>query len=167
VRSQSSWSIAGAHYKHWATSLGNFGVTPFFGGNFDTRARSSRLVEKRILQSERLAAENKTHTRLRCCIQYTNWPCNADGKSRRIQAQFEQDTNHSRITADQEIQETLGHNLTSNFPPHGALKAAPKLKGLVKRKYTYIAFHTTRTFSHTCSWIHLFTDTYINTHLHT
>ena len=34
VRSQSSWSIAGAHYKHWATSLGNFGVTPFFGGNF-------------------------------------------------------------------------------------------------------------------------------------
>jgi len=34
VRSQSSWSIAGAHSKHWATSLGNFGVTPFFGGNF-------------------------------------------------------------------------------------------------------------------------------------
>ena len=34
VRNQSSWSIAGAHYKHWATSLGNFGVTPFFGGNF-------------------------------------------------------------------------------------------------------------------------------------
>ena len=34
VRRQSSWSIAGAHYKHWATSLGNFGVTPFFGGNF-------------------------------------------------------------------------------------------------------------------------------------
>jgi len=33
VRSQFSWSIAGAHYKHWATSLGNFGVTPFFGGN--------------------------------------------------------------------------------------------------------------------------------------
>ena len=34
VRSQFSWCIAGAHYKHWATSLGNFGVTPFFGGNF-------------------------------------------------------------------------------------------------------------------------------------
>jgi len=34
VRNKSSWSIAGAHYKHWATSLGNFGVTPFFGGNF-------------------------------------------------------------------------------------------------------------------------------------
>jgi len=33
VRSQSSWSIAGAHYKHWATSLGNFSVTSFFGGN--------------------------------------------------------------------------------------------------------------------------------------
>ena len=33
VRSQSSWSIAGAHYKHWATLLGNFGVTPFFGGS--------------------------------------------------------------------------------------------------------------------------------------
>ena len=33
VRSQSSWSIAGAHYEHWATSLGNFSVTPFFGGN--------------------------------------------------------------------------------------------------------------------------------------
>ena len=43
VRSQSSWSIAGAHYEHWTTSLGNFvsphflagisfGVTPFFGG---------------------------------------------------------------------------------------------------------------------------------------
>jgi len=32
VQSQSSWSIAGAHYKHWATSLCNFGVTPFFGG---------------------------------------------------------------------------------------------------------------------------------------
>ena len=34
VRSQSSWSIAGAHYKHWATSLGNFGVTPFFWREF-------------------------------------------------------------------------------------------------------------------------------------
>jgi len=32
VRSQSSLSIAGAHYEHWAISLGNFGVTPFFGG---------------------------------------------------------------------------------------------------------------------------------------
>jgi len=42
----------------------------------------------------------------------------------------------STITADQEIKETLGHSLTSIFPTHGmvALKAAPKLKGLVKRK---------------------------------
>jgi len=75
----------------------------------------------------------------------------------------------STITADQEIKETLGHSLTSIFPTHGmvALKAAPKLKGLVKRKWTYIALHTTHTFSHTCSYIHLITDTYINTHLHT
>jgi len=44
--------------------------------------------------------------------------------------------NTSTITADQEIKEKLGHNLTSIFPTHGmvALKAAPKLKGLVKRK---------------------------------
>ena len=34
VRSQSSWSIASAHYKLWATLLGNSSVTPFFGGNF-------------------------------------------------------------------------------------------------------------------------------------
>jgi len=42
----------------------------------------------------------------------------------------------STITADQGIQETLGHNLASIFPTHRmvALKAAPKLKGLVKRK---------------------------------
>jgi len=41
VRSQSSWSIAGAHYKHWATSLGNFSVTPFFGGNLTLSAAFS------------------------------------------------------------------------------------------------------------------------------
>jgi len=34
VRSQSIWSIAGAYYEHWATSLDNFSVTLFFGGNF-------------------------------------------------------------------------------------------------------------------------------------
>ena len=44
VRSQSSWSIAGAHYKHWATSLSNFGVTPFFGG------KSSRLTFSHAVQ---------------------------------------------------------------------------------------------------------------------
>ena len=42
----------------------------------------------------------------------------------------------STITADQEIKEALGHNLTSIFPTHGivALKVAPKMKGLVKHK---------------------------------
>jgi len=42
----------------------------------------------------------------------------------------------STITAAQEIQETLGRNLTSIFPSHCmvALKAAPKLKELVRRK---------------------------------
>ena len=33
VQSQSSWSIAGTHYKHWATSLCNFSEMQFFGGN--------------------------------------------------------------------------------------------------------------------------------------
>jgi len=42
----------------------------------------------------------------------------------------------STITADQETQETLGHNLTLIFLTHGmvTLKVAPKLKGVVKRK---------------------------------
>ena len=42
----------------------------------------------------------------------------------------------STITADHEIQEALGRNLTTTFPAHGmvSLKAAPKLKELVKRK---------------------------------
>jgi len=44
VRSQSSWSIAGAHYKHWATSLGNFGVTPFLGGTFDRLAETRNTL---------------------------------------------------------------------------------------------------------------------------
>ena len=44
VWSQSSWSIAGAHYKHWATSLGNFGVTPFFGGNFTNNKAEGKFV---------------------------------------------------------------------------------------------------------------------------
>ena len=44
VRNPSSWSIAGAHYKHWATSLGNFGVTPFFGGNFLSVSRFAMQV---------------------------------------------------------------------------------------------------------------------------
>jgi len=48
VRSQSSWSIAGAHYKHWATSLGNFGVTQFFGGNLYT---TNKFAKKHICTS--------------------------------------------------------------------------------------------------------------------
>jgi len=42
----------------------------------------------------------------------------------------------STITADQEIQEALGHNLTSIFLTHSMvmLKAAPKFKLLIKRK---------------------------------
>jgi len=44
VRSQSSWSIEGAHYKHWATSLSNFGVTPFFGGTIHAKLTCSSMV---------------------------------------------------------------------------------------------------------------------------
>jgi len=51
VRSQSSSSIAGAHYKHWATSLGNFSVTPFFGGNWKTmRACRNFFVFNLVVQ---------------------------------------------------------------------------------------------------------------------
>jgi len=51
VRSQSSWFIAGAHYERWVTSLSNFGVTPFFGGNFILESISRWRLLRRITPS--------------------------------------------------------------------------------------------------------------------